>query len=229
MKTERGGEGSGLIRAPVLGIALVLLCALATGCGNLTAGGATGEASVYVVGDDPEAAGSPMAPGAPSSGSSPSRISSHGLDDDPEGELELDFHLHLVARDGRSVPLTTEEARIRIDFPGTQEREVVTRSVPADDYALLRVTFTEIEAEVDAGLVVEGDTIRGLVDVELEDDSLVVERPVDLDLGEDARAALVVDMNAGAWLTAVTPDPLDPDRAVVAGDVVAEAIRVRRK
>lgn len=192
---------------------------LTTSCGNLTAGGATGETSVFVAGDAPD----PATVSAASSTAHPPARSS-GSDDEPEGELELRFLVSLVSPDGSTLPLTAEEARIRVEFPERQEKEVVSRAIPAGPYAALRVTFTDIEAEVDAGLVVEGDTITGAVEVELESDSLVVERPLDLDLGDGSRAELVVDMNTSSWLTAV-----DPDLHTVAGTLVADVIEVHRR
>lgn len=200
---------------------LLVWCALAASllvasCGNLTAGGATGETTVLVSGDAPDPASASV---TESAASSPARASDS--DDEPEGELELSFSVSLVTLEGRSLPLTEDEAEIEVEFPGEQEREVVTRTVPAGRYSGLRLAFTEIEAEADSGLVVEGDTITEPVDVEFEGDSLVVERPLDLEVAEGSRAELVVDMNTQSWLSEV-----DPELLVVAGDLVADVIEI---
>lgn len=232
---ERGAlTEPGRVARGTLPLALALLAA----CGNLTAGGATGKTTVYVTGEsaDPEPTSTATLRGAePVEGSrigraptvpypTPAVRAGTAEDDTPEGELELEFELHLVT-DGTAIfPLTDEPVQVRVRFPGPQEVQAATRTVPTARYVALRVVFTDIEAEVDAGLVVDGVTITGPVDVELEADSLVVERPLDLDIGDGDEAELLVDMNASAWLAVV-----DPDLRRVAGSVVASALRVVRR
>lgn len=244
MKVERSNEASGPGTVPMPRRGRVLLGAVAVSllaaCGNLTAGGATGRTTVFVAGDAPDSVAVPVAgraapaPG-PASGRSTPRTpaaagpaaadsASAGGGDQPEGELELEFFLSLVTADGNVVPLSKDAAHLHVQFPGTQEQEAASRTVPADDYTTLRVTFTKIDAEVDAGLVVGGTTVTGSVEVELEGDSLVVERPIGLDLRGGSSADLVVDMNASSWLTAV-----DPSSQVVSGSVVSQMIQVRRR
>jgi len=216
MKVERSHQAPA--RHQRAGWSPLAAALLLAGCGNLTAGG-VGEATVFVTGDAPGA----LAAAAPASTLGPRSPAASG-DDEPEGELEMEFLLHLVTDEGEAVPLTDQAARLRVEFPGPQEVEVVTRAVPARRYAALRVTFTELEAEVEAGLVIDGVPVTGSVEVELEGPALVVERALDLDLGDGGRAELLVDMNASGWLTAV-----DPDLKVVAGAVVSNLIRVVRR
>ena len=195
------------------------LAALALGaCGNLTAGGATAEVAVSVAGDAADPAVGATAPAVLS------REDASDTDDEPEGELEMEFLLALVTEDGGTVALTADEARVRVRFPREPESEVVTRTVPADRYTALRVTFTEIEVEVEAGLVIDGVPVTGPVEVELEGEALVVELPLDLDLDDDEAAELLVDMNAAGWLAAV-----DARLNTVSGAVLAQLIRVVRR
>lgn len=211
-------------------VALMGLALLSGGCGNLTAGGARGETTVYVVGNGEDAAANAAATRLRSTGSSQIARTPVGTaaaagedeDDEPEGEMELHFFLSLVRPDGTTEPLTDDEAQINIDLPGQQEVEVLTRSVPAGRYAGFRISFTEIEVEIDAGLVIGGDPVTGAVDVDLDETTLIVERSIDLTLEDGERSEVVVDMNATDWLTAVDPGP----PPVVDGDVVASLIEV---
>ncbi|HKK08827.1 MAG TPA: hypothetical protein VKA44_08085 [Gemmatimonadota bacterium] len=229
MKADRWEKKTMRPRARLPQRAASLLGGLALGvlvaCGNLTAGGATGRTTVYVAGDAPDSSAAP-APGRVGAAPPGAAFSSQGEGggEQPEGELELEFLLSLVTADGRVVSLSKDAAHLHVQFPGTQEQEAVSRSVPADDYSALRVTFTKIDAEVDAGLIVGGITITGPVEVELEGDSLVVDRPIGLDLRDGTSADLIVDMNASAWLSAV-----DPDLQVVSGAIVSQMIEVRRR
>ncbi|MDX1566907.1 MAG: hypothetical protein R3223_03840, partial [Longimicrobiales bacterium] len=161
------------------------LAALLGGCGNLTAGGVTGETTVYVVGNGEDAAAATSASAEGSAAEGPlTRESIRGgswvaaaplgatsddseaddgddSDDEPEGEMEMHFFLSLVRPDGTTEPLTDDEAQIKIDLPGRQEVEVLTRRVPSGRYDGFRVTFTDIEVEVDAGLIIGGVEVVG--------------------------------------------------------------------
>jgi hypothetical protein len=185
------------------GVALAALVALTGGCGNLTAGG-IGEATVVVSGDaDPvvqaalQAALLPSAPAA----------SSHEEEDDeaPEGEVEVELELYLVSEAGDPIRLGFDEIRVRVDLGGETEADAVRWNVPATRYTELLVIFTEIEAEVDAGLIINGVEVTGEIDVDLEDVTLPVTRAIDLDIADGSNVELVVDLNAPAWLQAVDP------------------------
>lgn len=201
------------VAAPLMLGAVSLL----TGCGNLTAGGLTGEAEVAVSGDVPGTQGSgdridPMPP---------SFVAAASSDNEPEGEVEVEFLLFLEGADGTSLALSDEEIRVRVDLRGRQEADVVSRQIPSKRYTGLRIVFTEIEAEVDSGLVINGQVISGAVEVRLEDISLTVLRPLSLEVGEGERMLLLIDLNAAVWLEAV-----NPDLNQVAEDFFAEALNV---
>lgn len=242
MKVAMNIDDRGRRALPLLGwLAAALMSALVlAGCGNLPAGSATGETTVYVVGDGDEPAAAPLSsnrsldPGtwesaAPSS-SDPTwtgaDLATASAAEEPEGEIEIEFDLELVRSDGTTVPLTDQEAQVEVELPGGPgtETQVTTRVVDAGQYATLRVIFDEIDVRIDQGLIIDGIEVTGLIDVEMDDVNLVVDRAIDLNLEEGSSAELVVDMNASDWLEAVDPVAKTVDEAVVAGFI---EVRVR--
>jgi hypothetical protein len=188
-------------------------------CGNLTAGGATGEAAVLLSGDaaDPvpttAMVASPTQQGTAAAG--------EGEGDSPEGEVEVEFKLFLEAADGDLIAMTDRTLRVRVDLQGVSEPEVANRLLPAAAYSALRIVFTAIEVEVDAGLIINGVPVTGPIDVEMDNVSLTVQRSLDLDIRANARAVLVIDLNAASWLQAV-----DPVTATVSAQVFADLVTV---
>jgi hypothetical protein len=198
---------------------VVLILLVATGaCGNLTPGG-VGEATVAVTGNVP----------TPAPTSSPSLAtvfestarSSHDDEvdeaDEVEGEVEVEFLVSLVSENGSEARLGDGALRVRVDLQGVEEAPVVTQLIPAVRYTELRLVFTEIDVEVEGGLVINGEPVTGEIRVELEDVSLLLTRPIDLDVGHGQEVLLVIDLNAPAWLTAVDPILLTVDETVFAG------------
>ena len=196
------------------------------GCGgNLTAGGLTGETSVTVSGDAPDPAAAPAAARIagpdPFAGRAVEDDDDDEDDDEPEGEIEAEFLLFLEDADGGSVSLSDEELRVAVDVQGEREADAVQAVVPAARYTALRIVFTEIEIEVESGLVIDGVPVVGDLEVELEDATLTVVRPLSLDLDDGGRAELLVDLNAEAWLVAA-----DPDLRRIAEEIFAQAVTV---
>lgn len=198
-------------------LALAVVGALAA-CGNLTAGG-IGEASVVMSGDAPDQGASPQMAVV----DGPARTDHDDDDDDPEGELEADLTVFLVSAGGEAFLLTDGEVRVRVDLEGVEEPTIASRTVAAGDYTALRIVFTEIEVEVDAGLVIGGVEIVGPVDVEFESE-LTVERAIDVTIEDGERAELLVDLNAESWLQAV-----DPVTLAVDAEVFADLVTVRQR
>lgn len=201
-------------RASVGGLAGAALLAVLGACGNLTAGGLS-EAELTLSGDapDPVTAAS-MVPGG--------GVAHQTGETEAEGELEAEFMAYLEGSAGESIPITRSPVRVRVDVKGVREEGAGVTGVPAGRYTALRLFFTDVEVEVEAGLVVNGQEITGLVQVELEADSLTVVKPVSLDLEAGDRVELLVDLNTQDWLF-----QLDPDLRVVAQDVFATAVTVR--
>lgn len=199
------------VRAAVVGLGLATLVA---GCGNLTAGG-FGEAVVVVSADVATAI-----PTAQSIVASPIQRSSsddeaqgHDEHEHPEGELRVDFMAYLVSSTGAEVALSDEPIEVEVDLEGVEQDETLPRTVPAADYNRLRMVFLKIDAEVDAGLVINGDTITGPVEVDFEG-SLEVFKPIDLSIPDTGRAEILIGLNAASWLQAVDPSTGQVDAAV---------------
>lgn len=217
--------------------AVVALLATAA-CGNLTAGGATGEARVLLSGDAAMVStvgavtastlqwpANELVPfAAVAHGGGPMLADSTEAEDDPEGEVEVEFRMYLVAASGALVELTEGEARVRVDLEGVREPEVASQVIEAATYSTLRIVFTEISAEVDAGLIINGIPVTGEIRVEIEDLSITVDRSLALNLGADEMVELLVDLNAASWLQAVDPVTGTVDAQVVA-DLVAVTVR----
>lgn len=215
------------LRVASLRLASILATAVLAGCGgSLTAGGFA-EVDVAVSGDAPgNARGAP--PGGSSGGLALSTAGEGAIppittfDDGPEGEIELEFRLFLVRPDGTEEPLSRNEIEVEVDLSGDIEVDAIRATVAAGRYSALRIVFSEIEVEIDRGVVIGGVPVQGRIDIELEDDELVeVVRPLDLRLQDGDRVELLVDINAGIWLQAI-----DPSLRRVAERVFAEAISV---
>jgi len=203
----------------------MLLTWAATGCGNLTPGGLTGDATVIVSGDaDTLAAAAqlaspgPLLPRALVASDAPATV-----EPGVEGELQVSFTSYLVSESGTELELGTGTTEVSVDLRGRTEADAVDRQViPALRYTELRLVFTKIHAEVE-GLVIDGTPVTE-VHVELEDISLVVERAIELDVQDGDSAELVVDLNSLAWIDAVDPLTGAVDEAVFA-DLVHVVVR----
>lgn len=125
--------------------------------------------------------------------------------DEAEGKVAAKFLLFLITEGGNAVQLGDDEVQVEVDLQGAGEVDVVRASITATRYSELRIVFTEIHAEVDSGLVINGQLVTGELNVELEDVSLVVSRPALLDVSDGDIVEMVVDLNAPAWLTLVDP------------------------
>lgn len=231
-------------RSPRARLALALLLGIAVvGCGSLTAGG-FGEATVVMSGDAPDQASQAMstAPqpaivgsdgsggGAPSAGTgSTSTVPGDPLttsheEDDPEGQIEADLTVYLISDAGAIVPVTDGEVEVRLDLDGVEEPEVGSRRVAATTYTDLRLVFTDVEVQIDGGLIIDGVPVIGLVDVEFDDLTLTVEKAIDVEIPEGGRVELLIDLNADSWLQAIDPVTNTLDAQVFADRVT---VRVR--
>jgi len=204
----------------------VLLVVAITGCGNLTAGGATGEAYVILSGDatDPVPTLRSGVGGALATAASAAGPARSGHSDSPEGEVEVELTLALVSEDGDLVPLTEADVRVRVDLEGVRESEIADQVVSAARYTGLRMVFTEIEVEVDAGLIINGVPVTGAIRVELDDLSLTFTKALELPIGDNDRVGLIIDLNAADWLQAVDPVTATVDPQVFV-DFVTVSVR----
>lgn len=199
---SRRREGTTESRLHAWWIGILGAAMITGGCGNLTAGG-IGEARVVVSGDAPGASAALVEARTPPA-HAPGGSSHEEEEDDPEGEVEVEFTLALIADDGAAVPLGSETLQVEVDLQGEFEADALTAQIPASAYTGLRVTFLEIDVQVDRGLVVGGVPVTGFIDVELEGE-LVVTRDLTLVVEDGGVVELLVDLNAPAWLQAVDP------------------------
>ena len=217
---RNGTRGTWALRSGSPALIALMACALLAGCGNLTAGGLTGEATVTVSGDAPDAQGT-----APQRAvglyPTPPFPAQHDV---PEGEVRADFFVDLVAANGDEVSMSEDQISIRVDVQGRQELDVAVQTVPATLYTQIRIIFTDIRVEVESGLIINGVPVVGEVEVELEDVALVVTRPLNLDIGDGESVFLLIDLNANTWLQAVDP-LLGVIMEEVFGDAVSVAVR----
>ena len=200
------------------GTALIALlaCGLLAGCGNLTAGGLTGEATVTVSGDATDAQGVAAQRAVGLSPRGPLAMSGSG----PEGEVRADFFLFLETATGGSTSLSEDQIQIRLDVQGMQEVDAVDRMiVPAAQYSQMRIVFTDVRVEVANGLIINGEPVVGEVRVELKDTALTVIRPLNLNIGDGESVFLLMDLNANTWLQAV-----DPVLLTIAEEVFGNAV-----
>lgn len=196
----------------------VLLTSFLASCGNLTAGG-FGEAKVVANGDAPEIA---VQTAEPLSG--PARTDheeQEGEEDiDPEGDIDLEFRLYLESPTGATLELSDRDLQIELELDGSIEADVITARVPANSYSGLRIAFSEIEIDVEAGVIIDGQEVMGPVDIEFED--LEIFLPLDLTVLDGSVVEILLDMNAATWLAFV-----DPATKTVMPEHFAEAVTVR--
>ena len=195
----------------------LVLCLILTGCGNLTAGGLVGEATVTVSGDAADAQGVSALRATSERPMSALSTSLNG----PEGQVRAEFFINLVAATGGEVSMSEDQIRIRVDVQGRQELDVARRTVPATLYTQIRIVFTDIRVDVESGLIINGVPVVGEVRVDLEDITLTVTRPLNLDVGVGASVFFLIDLNANTWLQAV-----DPVLGVIREEVFANAVSV---
>jgi hypothetical protein len=201
-------------RAAALHAVTLLFIAGVGACGNLTVGG-FGEATVAVSGDapDPTPAPTPTPRMSVQPSSAPPSLTSHQTQ--LEGHVEVKFSLYMVAEGGDALQLGEDELEVSVDLRGESEAEPVdAQLIPATRYIELQMVFTDIRAEVE-GLMVGGTPIAE-IHVELDDVTLPVTRPLDLEVAPGESVRLVVDLNSLAWLEAVDPVNLTVDGAVFA-------------
>ena len=190
-------------------------------CGNLVAGGATGEAIVILSGDADDFASTVSIVTPATAQRAPSAVDGSG---GPEGEIEVAFKLFLEASDGDLIALTEEEVRVRVDLEGVREEEVANRLLPVGTYTGMRIVFTEIEVEVDAGLIINGVAVTGPIEVEWEDITLPVTVTLPFEVRANKGVVLLIDLNAASWLEAVDPVTATVDAQVFA-DLVTVVVR----
>lgn len=198
---------------PVL---MTAILAMTAACGNLTAGGA-GEVEVAVASDE-GAVVEGLAP-SPMTGSTSTEGFVQPQLEPFTGSLTLILAVSLLDDDGMPVDLTggVQEVTLPLD-PGSRTG-LVTAQVDPGSYTGVQVTFESVKAEITSS---PGESpFPPLVEVDLSEGPLVVERPRPIEIGTDERLRLVVDLRSRIWILAA-----DPSDGRVARGVLQNVVRV---
>lgn len=196
-----------MARRPWTPALLALLLATA-GCGREVVGGGQKEVETVAVGD-----------GTPDGTASRASLAGTGRSAAVlPGTLVFTGRASLVAEDGRVFPLGAGPREVRVRLDGGERAEVSRGTVPRARYVRARVVFTEVAAEVGAGVPGIVGTVRVNIPAR---DSVVVERTVALE-PDRARDTLVVDLNASAWVGAAVGGLVSPTAFAAAVRVTAE-------
>lgn len=181
---------------------VVLLSVAIAACGNVTAGG-VGDTEVYMSGDQ-SPSGAPVVTAPSEAAGSVPRPSFDIVGAGLEGDVEVTATLSIRRDDGAVFDLTPAGAfETTLDLGGANEPRVAARPLPEGRYDSLTVTFTDVTAVVTGGLEIDGLPFLGPVSVDLDVGGVTVTRPVDLTLVADGLVAVVVDLNADAWVPLV--------------------------
>ncbi|NIP60254.1 MAG: hypothetical protein GWM92_18050 [Gemmatimonadetes bacterium] len=196
----------------VAAVAVLPFLLLAGGCGDLTSGG-FGELEVEMAAD------SLSGDGAVSSSMQASSYASSLI----EGTLTAQVRV-FVRRGVLDWEEVTDGAQTVVLTLGEAGSGLVARDeFPAGRYDRVLIVFRRVEVEIVRGLVVDGDTIRGRIRVELEADrQIAIVRLIDLVVRDGERSVLLMEMRASRWLLRV-----DRLRRVVEAVDFRELFRVR--
>lgn len=207
-------------RIPLL--LLLLLPLAAAGCaGDVTAGGMK-EVEVYAASQGGPGASASGAPNAaapalelPLAAAAPSQAALT-----PTGTLTVVATVELIDPQGGAVPVTTgTTTQLRVERADSVLVE--RRRVPPVVYPTARITFTQVRADIEGGLVIGGVPRPGLIQVQIPPGGIVVEVPVDLSVPQ-RRDRLVLDLNALEWLVQA-----DVTTGLVGAAAFRAAVRVR--
>jgi hypothetical protein len=190
-------------------LAVLAMAPVACG-GNLTSGGLS-DVEVFVAGNDPGESGRTTATAAaplvlPLQGPAPVEARAPGLQVAPGtilGTVTVVLQVELMGSDRRWVQITDGPQAVTVGLTGTNRSLLAARPLGAGRYIRARTTFLRVEAEVEQGLVVEGEEVTGTIPVELPLAGLRVEEGLFLELEEGDPGRLVVALNAQLWLRLV--------------------------
>lgn len=216
--------------------ALTLILALSTAaCGPELLGGAQGEVRTVATneegsssGSTQQAAAAPDGPvatrqagGSPSDATFWSTASASGV----EGELSFDAAAWLITAEGEEVPITDGQVTATFRMEGSDEVLLGRVDVDARSYTAVRVAFTRVEADVEGGVVINGEPFVGPVSVQMGSASqVVVERSIELTVRPRSTQTIVIDLDAHQWLPAtVLPGRTVP--ALIFSSVVDVRVR----
>lgn len=204
----------------------LLLILLLSGCGDLTSGG-YGEVEVTVVSDQllTEGGGAPLqtigvALASPSADpwtelEPPPLTALTGVErfersnqlGDAEsaavGNLRLRTRIFLRRGPRGWIEVTPGLRELNLALHEGGEGVLANRRIPAGRYDAVRVEFRFIEAQVEEGLLIQGDTIRGPISVMIPSEGLAMIFPLRVNVSSDRVTSLLLEVRAQRWLRKV--------------------------
>ena len=194
-------------------------------CGDLTSGG-FGEVEVSVTADSLAQASLVRAASfavAPDAGGRRRASAVDGLDS-IEGTVTVALRVY-VRRGARDwVEVTEGEQVVTVPLQGGEAQIVARSDVPTGTYTEARARLSRVVADVEGGLIVDGEPVTGRVTV-IEsgiEDPLDLPRPLELEVEEGSLVSIVVELRSGLWIRRV-----DRDTRRVPPAELEEALRLR--
>ena len=180
-------------RVAVTMVAAVLLSA----CGNVTSGG-VGEVEVLLASDEVvelQEVATAMVLADPS-------LTSHAAS--IRGTLTVSLRSYARRGIGDFVEITDGVQTVTVSLHDPAPIELARRAMPAGTYDAVRTFFGRIEANIESGLVVDGQVITGPVPVDLGPGGTVsVVTLTGFEVVEDASTVVAVEMQSRIWLRLV--------------------------
>jgi len=138
-----------------------------------------------------------------------------------QGTITFAARVEVLTAGGQSAQLSPSPAPVTVKIDGSDSVHIAAGDVPVGRYTAVRVTFTQVQANVTGGLVIGGVNVTGLVSVGIPGESVVVARAVDLG-SPGVGARVLVDLDASAWLSTA-----NPATRVVASSIFQSAVQIR--
>jgi|GEM_PF-3032952 len=183
-------------------IALSLLLMGTAGCGKeVVVGGVRDkEVETYATGD-----------GTPEDSTGASRLALHSLAPGGgpasalvagrvQGTISFDALVELVTPAGEAAFAGNAQS-VMVRSDGGDTAFVARADVLEAQYTTVRVTFTRVSVNVTSGLTIGGINVTGVVNVDVPQRGVVVERQVPLG-GPEEDVQLLIDLDASDWLFA---------------------------
>lgn len=204
----------------------LLLILLLSGCGDLTSGG-YGEVEVTVLSDQivTEGAGASLltmgiAPSSPSedpwTALEPAPLTaltglerferSNQLGDAESaavGNLRLRTRVFLRRGPRGWIEVTPGLRELNLALHEGGEGVLANSRIPAGRYDAVRVDFRFVEAQVEEGLLIQGDTVRGPISVTIPSEGATMIFPLRVNVSSDERTSLLLEIRAQRWLQKV--------------------------
>jgi hypothetical protein len=98
------------------------------------------------------------------------------------------------------IEVTPGLRELAVSLHDGEEELLATTRLPAGRYDAVKVDFRLVEAEVERGLVIQGDTLRGPIAVAIPAEGITVIFPQRVDVSSDARTSILLQIRAQEWL-----------------------------